>query len=88
MNTSIAKTTTQIRAISARVTAKTLHVLLNDGRQLRISLAKVSWLKWLAEATAKERANCSLEPGGFAIYWPNLDDGVEVCHLLDSLTIA
>jgi hypothetical protein len=24
----------------------------------------------------------SLEPRGFAIYWPDLDDGIEVAHLL------
>jgi len=32
---------------------------------------------------ARQRANWSLEPGGYAIYWPDLDDGIEVCHLLD-----
>jgi len=46
------------------------------------------WLKWLAQATPKQRANWSLEPGGYAIYWPDLDDGIEVCHLLDTQPIA
>jgi hypothetical protein len=39
-------------------------------------------LKWLGKATPKQRANWSLEPGGYAIFRPDLDDGIEVCHLL------
>jgi hypothetical protein len=31
----------------------------------------------------RQRANWKLEPGGYAIYWEDLDDGIEVCHLLD-----
>jgi hypothetical protein len=27
-------------------------------------------------------ANWTLEPGGYAIYWEDLDDGLEVCHIL------
>ena len=34
-----------------------------------------------------EQANWKLEPGGFAIYWPDLDDGIEVCHLLTNAPI-
>lgn len=26
--------------------------------------------------------NGSLEPDGYAIYWEDLDDGIEVCHIL------
>ena len=48
----------------------------------------VPWLKWLAQATPKQRAKWKLEPGGYAIYWEDLDDGIEVCHLLDSQPIA
>ena len=59
------------------------RVRLNDGREIALSLAEVPWLKWLATATPKQRANWSLEPGGFAIYWPDLDDGIEVVHLLN-----
>jgi len=59
-----------------------LHVRLDDAREISLPLAEVPWLKWLAKATSKQRANWSLEPCGFAIYWPDLDDGIEVCHLL------
>jgi len=83
MNSLIAKTTEQVRARSARVTANTLHVQLRDGREISVRLTAVPWLKWLANATPKQRANWSLEPGGYAIFWPNLAEGIEVCHLLD-----
>jgi len=83
-----AKTNEQVRAQSARVTANTLCVRLDDCQEISLPFTEVSWLKWLAKATPRQRANWSLEPGGFAIYWPDLDDGIEVCHLLDSQPIA
>jgi hypothetical protein len=88
MSTSTAKATDQVRAQGARFTNGTLHVRLEDGREVSLPLAEVPWLKWLAKATPKQRANWSLEPGGYAIYWPDLDDGIEVCHLLDLQAIA
>jgi hypothetical protein len=88
MNTLTAKTAEQVRAKSTRLTPNTLHVLLNDGREISVPFAEVPWLKWLAKATPKQRANWSLEPGGYAIFWPDLDDGIEVCHLLDTQPIA
>lgn len=88
MNTLTAKTTEQVHAKDVRFTNGALHVRLDDGREVSLPLAEVSWLKWLAKATPKQRANWSLEPGGFAIYWSDLDDGIEVCHLLDTQPIA
>jgi len=88
MNTLTAKSAEQVFASSVRITATMLHVQLNDGRKISVPFTEVSWLKWLAKATPKQRANWSLEPGGYAIYWPELDDGVEVCHLLDSQPMA
>jgi len=88
MSTLTAKAAEQVQAESVRFTTGKLHVQLNDGREISLPLAEVPWLKWLAKATPKHRANWSLEPGGFAIYWPDLDDGIEVCHLLNSQAIA
>jgi hypothetical protein len=78
----------RVRAGSVRVTADTLHVRLNDDREISARFSELPWLKWLAKATPKQRANWSLEPGGYAIYWPDLDDGIEICHLLNSQRIA
>ena len=88
MNTLRVKSAKPVHARSARLTADTLHVRLDDGREISVPFTEVPWLKWLAQATPKQRANWSLEPGGFAIYWPDLDDGIEVCHLLDLQPIA
>ena len=32
--------------------------------------------------TPEQRARCSLEPRGFAMYWEELDNGIEVAPLL------
>ena len=41
---------------------------LSDWRELSVPYKKIPWLKWLAKDT-KQRADWSLEPGGYAIYW-------------------
>jgi hypothetical protein len=87
MNTLAAKNTEQVQAKGVRFTSGTLHVRLDDGREISLPLTEVPWLKWLVKATPKQRANWSLEPGGYAIYWPDLDDGIEVRHLLDAQPI-
>ncbi len=88
MSTLTAKTTNQVRAKTVRFAGNVLRVELSDGREIRLPLSDVPWLKWLAKATAKQRANWSLEPGGYGIYWRDLDDGIEVCHLLDVQPIS
>ncbi|HEV2434887.1 MAG TPA: DUF2442 domain-containing protein [Verrucomicrobiae bacterium] len=84
MNTLTAKTSASVRAKSVRFTSNVIRVRLDDGREVSLPFSQVPWLKWLAKATPKQRANWTIEPGGFAIYWPDLDDGIEVCHLLGS----
>ena len=88
MNTLTAKKSEQVRAESVRFTGGVIHVRLDDAREISLPLNDVPWLKWLAKATPKQRANWSVEPRGFAIYWPDLDDGFEVCHLLDSAPLV
>jgi hypothetical protein len=88
MNTLTAKTAEQVRAESVRFSGNMIHVALDDGREISLPLNELPWLKWLAKATTKQRANWTVEPGGFAIYWPDLDDGIEVCHLLDSMPLV
>ena len=59
-----------------------LFIALNDGREISVPLDRFSWLQWLAKATDQQRDQWSIEPGGFAVYWEELDDGVEIEHLL------
>jgi hypothetical protein len=82
MNTLLDKTTEVVQARDVSFAGDRLCIELSDGRELSVPYKKIPWLKWLAKATPKQRAGWSLEPGGYAIYWDQLDDGVEICHLL------
>jgi hypothetical protein len=82
MNTLTDKATETVRAREVSFAGDRLCIELSDGRELSVPYKKIPWLKWLAKATPKQRADWSLEPGGYAIYWEQLDDGVEICHLL------
>ena len=82
MNTLLDKPTEAVRARDVSFAGDRLRIELSDGRELSVPYKKIPWLKWLAKATPKQRAGWSLEPGGYAIYWEQLDDGVEICHLL------
>lgn len=60
----------------------TLHVQLSDGRRVSLPLNAAGWLGWLAAASPEQRAGWTIEPGGYVVYWEELDDGFEVAHLL------
>jgi hypothetical protein len=72
----------QVSATEVRFQENTLYVSLSDGREISLPIDRIEWLRWLTKASPDQRANWSLEPGGYAIYWENLDDGIEVSHLL------
>jgi len=82
------KTTERVKAIGVRFVENILFVSLADGREISVPIDRVDWLNWLAKATPEQRAQWSLEPGGYAIYWDDLDDGVEICHLLGMQPVA
>jgi hypothetical protein len=83
MVTSINKTSTQsVTATGAKFAQNRLYILLSDGREVSLPLHELPWLAWLAQATPAQQANWSLEPGGYALYWEELDDGIEVAHIL------
>jgi len=82
MNTLADKATAVVQARDVSFVEDHLCIALSDGRALSVPCKKIPWLKWLAKATPKQRADWSLEPGGYAIYWQQLDDGVEIGHLL------
>ncbi len=77
-----------VRATNVKFHDNFMSVALSDNREITIRIDNINWLKWLAAATPSQREKWILEPGGYAIYWDELDDGVEVCHLLslDSLS--
>ena len=77
--------TKEVATLGARLTETMLYILLDDGREIGVPLDHYSWL---AKATPEQRARWTIEPGGYAIYWEELDDGLEVEHLLSVRTFA
>jgi hypothetical protein len=57
-----------------------LYIALADGREIGVPLSRFPWLK---QATAAQRKAWHIEPRGFAVYWDDLDDGIEIDHLLE-----
>ena len=80
--------TNEVSATGVRFADNRLYVALSDGREISLPIDKIEWLDWLAQATPEQQANWSIEPGGFAIYWEDLDDGIEICHLLGMQSLA
>lgn len=82
------KATEQVCATDVHFSGNLLHVSLSDGREIRVPMEHVEWLQWLLKASPEQRSRWSIEPGGFAVYWEELDDGIEICHLLEMQPIV
>ena len=85
MSTLAAETTTQVAATDVRFTGSMLYIALSDGREIGVPLSRFAWL---ARADPQQRAKWSIEPHGYAVWWDDLDDGIEVCHVLDTRVFA
>lgn len=83
MLTLVGNATAEVGVVDVRFEGSLLRLTLSDWREMALPTDKIDWLHWLATATPEQRANWSIEPGGFAIYWNDLDDGLEVCHVLN-----
>lgn len=83
-----ARKTERVCATGVRFVGDMLQVSLSDGREIGVPLDRVEWLGWLVKATPRQRSRWSIEPGGLAIYWEDLDDGIEVRHLLGMQPLA
>ena len=74
----------QVVATGVRFENNMVYILLDDGREIGLAMDKLSWLRWLYDATPEQRDGWSIEPGGFAVYWEDdaLDNGIEIEHIL------
>jgi len=88
LHTSTNSGTGKVAAKGVRFVGNSLLVELRDGRELSVPLQRVARLQWLLQAPPEQRAKWSLEPGGSAIYWEELDDGVEISRLLAMQPLA
>ncbi|MBN2118491.1 MAG: DUF2442 domain-containing protein [Anaerolineales bacterium] len=88
MSTSASNVDTQVQVKKIRFEGNSLYILLSDGREISLPIDQMNWLKWLANATQEQRSKWTIEPGGFAVYWEELDDGFEIEHLLSLQPLA
>ena len=85
INAKVIEEKEEVGACGVRFEDAMLFIDLSDGRQIGLPFQKIKWLNWLAQATPEQRAKWAIEPRGYAIWWEELDDGIEVVHAL-SLT--
>ena len=86
MTTLVVRTsTTSVAATGVRFADSMIYIALSDGREIGAPLSRFAWL---AQASPEQRARWSIEPRGYAVWWDDLDDGIEVCHLLDTRAFA
>jgi hypothetical protein len=78
----------QVAATAVSFQDQNLILSLSDGRTLTLPLTKYEWLKWLAQATPEQREHWTIEPGGYAVYWQDLDDGIEIEHVLSLYALS
>ena len=69
----------QVRAQTVKVTDEELIVELDDGRTISVPL---TWFPRLLHGTPAERENWRFIGDGEGIHWPELDEDIEVRHLL------
>jgi len=66
-----------VRPIQVIIDAGKLWVTLDDGRVISTPLY---WYPWLVEATTEQQNNVEFLPD--AVYWPELDEGLEIEGML------
>ncbi len=74
-----------VSATGLRFSDSIMYIAVSDGREIGVPLSR---FPWLAQASPKQRDMWSIEPHGYAVWWHDLDDGIEVCHLLDMHAIV
>lgn len=66
-------------ATDLSVSDVSLHVVLDDGRELSVP---IEWFPRLRDAPAAARANWRLIGHGEGIHWPDIDEDISVAGLL------
>ena len=70
------------RAIDVAVSDEAITFELDDGRTIA---APLGWYPRLLEGTPAERANWRLVGRGLDVHWPDLDEDLEVQHVVMGL---
>ena len=68
--------------------ANDVILTLTDGRVIHLDMTKFSWLTWLLHAHPDQRSRWEIVPSGGGVWWPELDEGIELRPLLDIQSLA
>src|SRR5687767_1703503 len=77
--------TTDPLAVDVQVTDRSLHVVLEDGRELSVPL---EWYPRLRDASPSQRGNWRLIGNGEGIHWPDVDEDISILGLLAEAVIS
>ncbi|MBI2646775.1 MAG: DUF2442 domain-containing protein [Deltaproteobacteria bacterium] len=66
--------------LKVRIGQNTITAIMSDGREVSIPIA---WFPRLAKASAKELNHYEISPGGYGIYWPDIDEDISIKAFLD-----
>lgn len=80
--TTVARSTSDARAVSVRVTADEIVAHLVDGRTISVPLA---WSWRLSDATPEQRRRYELIGDGSGIHWPDVDEDISIRGMLDGI---
>src|SRR4029453_15721837 len=72
----------EVSVRNVRFDGDMLFIELDDERQIGLPFKKIRWLDCLAREPPAKRANLTIEPYGYAVWWEELDDGFELEHAL------
>src|SRR5690349_844017 len=78
MNISDKEQMAEVEIRQLRFEGNLLFIELRDDRLIGLPYQKIKWLAWLADARPDQRAGWQIEPHGYAVWWDELDDGVEL----------
>lgn len=82
-NTLLAEPRKLVQIASIAFVNDTLILRLSDGRAIHVEMPRHSWLGWLHKATPEQRGRWEIVPSGGGVWWPELDEGIELQPLLD-----
>jgi len=68
------------RAIGIIIGAEVFTICLSDGRQLSVPY---HCFPRLDEATPQQRSHFEVSAGGRMIHWPEIDEDIEVRHVIE-----
>ena len=74
------RTTSDARAVGLVVGNETFTICLADGRQVSVPYR---CFPRLDAATAQQRAHFEVYAGGRMLHWPEIDEDIEVRHVLE-----